>query len=127
VRQLDDHAVLLRELGGAVSAFFEDLRRSKEAGRVLLLAFSEFGRRLTENASRGTDHGTAAPVLLAGPSVRRGLHGPYPNLVDLQDGDPRFAVDFRRVYATILDRWLDCPSRPVLGAEFLHLDLIPAH
>ncbi len=126
VRQLADHAALLRELGGAVSAFFADLRRSKEAGRVLLLAFSEFGRRLSENASRGTDHGTAAPVLLAGPSVRRGLHGPYPNLVDLQEGDPRFAVDFRRVYATILDRWLDCPSRPVLGAEFPHLDLIPA-
>jgi uncharacterized protein (DUF1501 family) len=126
VRQLDEHAALLREMGGAVSAFFEDLRQSKEAGRVLVLAFSEFGRRLTENASHGTDHGTAAPVLLAGPSVRRGLHGPYPNLVDLQDGDPRFAVDFRRVYATILDRWLDCPSRPVLGAEFPHLDLLPA-
>jgi uncharacterized protein (DUF1501 family) len=125
-RQPDDHAALLLELGGAVSAFLGDLRRSKEAGRVLLLAFSEFGRRLAENAGRGTDHGTAAPVLLAGPSVRRGLHGPYPNLVDLQDGDIRFAVDFRRVYATILDRWLDCPSRPVLGAEFSHLDLIPA-
>jgi uncharacterized protein (DUF1501 family) len=124
--QPDAHAALLRELGGAVSAFYDDLRRSHEAGRVLLLAFSEFGRRLTENASRGTDHGTAAPVLLAGPSVRRGLHGPYPNLVDLQDGDPRFAVDFRQIYATLLDRWLECPSRPVLGAVFPHLDIVPA-
>lgn len=58
------------------------------------------------------------------PGVRRGLHGPYPDLVDLQDGDPRFAVDFRRVYATILDRWLDCPSRAVLGEEFPHLELV---
>ena len=79
---------------------------------MLLLAFSEFGRRLTENGGLGTDHGTAAPVFLAGPRVSCGLHGPYPNLVDLEDGDVRFAIDFRRVYATILDRWLDCPSRP---------------
>ncbi len=64
-------------------------------------------------------------MILAGPSVRRGLHGPYPNLTDLEDGDPRHAIDFRRIYATILDRWLNCPSRPVLGHEFPHLDLIP--
>ena len=123
--QLGDHAALLSVLGDAVSAFFGDLRRSHEAGRVLLLVFSEFGRRLTENANLGTDHGTAAPIFLAGPSVRRGLHGPYPNLTDLEDGDPRHAIDFRRIYATILDRWLNCPSRPVLGDEFPHLDLIP--
>ena len=110
--QLGNHAALLSELGNAVSAFFGDLRRAREAGRVLLLVFSEFGRRLTENANLGTDHGTAAPVILAGPSVRRGLHGPYPNLTDLEDGDPRHAIDFRRIYATILDRWLNCPSRP---------------
>jgi uncharacterized protein (DUF1501 family) len=122
--QLDAHAALLSEFGTAISAFFGDLRRSREAGRVLLLAFSEFGRRLAENANLGTDHGTAAPVFLAGPGIRPGLHGPYPNLTDLEDGDPRFAIDFRHVYATILDRWLDCPSRPVLGAEFPHLDVI---
>ncbi len=122
--QLDDHAALLSQLGDAVSAFFGDLRRAQEAGRVLLLVFSEFGRRLAENANGGTDHGTAAPVLLAGPSLRHGLHGPYPNLTDLQDGDPRFAIDFRRVYATILDRWLNVPSRLVLGESFPHLDIL---
>jgi uncharacterized protein (DUF1501 family) len=89
-----------------------------------LLAFSEFGRRLTENASRGTDHGTAAPIFLAGPGVRPGLHGPYPNLTDLEDGDPRYAIDFRRVYSTLLDRWLNCPSRLVLGEQFVHLDVL---
>ncbi len=100
------------------------LRRPRAAGeesRVMLLTFSEFGRRLTENASRGTDHGTAAPVFLVGPGVRPGLHGPYPNLTDLEDGDPRQAIDFRRIYATLLDRWLNCSSRLVLGQEFPHL------
>jgi uncharacterized protein (DUF1501 family) len=121
--QLTAHASLLEEFSQAVLAFFEDLRRAGEEKRVILLAFSEFGRRLTENASRGTDHGTAAPVFLAGPGVRAGLHGPYPNLTDLEDGDPRHAIDFRRVYATVLDRWLDCPSRVVLNEEFDHLDL----
>ena len=122
--QASAHAALLGELGGAVSAFFEDLRSAREAGRVLLLAFSEFGRRLTENANRGTDHGTAAPVFLAGPRVRPGLHGPYPNLTDLEDGDPRHAIDFRRIYATVLDRWLHCPSRHVLGEQLSHLDVV---
>jgi uncharacterized protein (DUF1501 family) len=122
--QLGTHAALLSELGDAVSAFFGDLRRAREAGRVILLAFYEFGRRLTENANRGTDHGTAAPVFLAGPRVRAGLHGPYPNLTDLEDDDPRHAMDFRRIYATILERWLSCPSRPVLGAELAQLDII---
>jgi uncharacterized protein (DUF1501 family) len=122
--QLGDHAARLSELGNAVSAFFGDLRRAREASRVLLLVFSEFGRRLTENANLGTDHGTAAPVLLASPGVRSGLHGPYPNLAELEDGDPRHAIDFRRIYATILDRWLNCPSRLVLGAQFTHLDIL---
>jgi uncharacterized protein (DUF1501 family) len=122
--QLEAHRSLLAEFSQSLSAFFEDLESAGEDKRVILLGFSEFGRRLTENASRGTDHGTALPVFLAGPGVRSGLHGPYPNLTDLEDGDPRHAIDFRRVYATILDRWLDCQSRFVLGQEFAHLPLI---
>jgi uncharacterized protein (DUF1501 family) len=122
--QLEAHTALLTEFGQSLSAFFEDLERAGEEKRVILLAFSEFGRRLTENASRGTDHGTAAPVFLAGPAVHSGLHGPYPNLTELQDGDPRHAIDFRRIYATVLDRWLGCPSRLVLGQEFAQLPLI---
>ncbi len=122
--QLEAHAALLAEFSQSLSAFFEDLKRSGEDKRVILLAFSEFGRRLTENASRGTDHGTALPVFVAGPGVRSGLHGAYPNLTDLEDGDPRHAIDFRRIYATVLDRWLDCPSRFVLGQEFAQLPLV---
>lgn len=122
--QLGPHATLLREFGDAVESFFDDLGRAGEAKRVVLLAFSEFGRRLTENGSRGTDHGTAAPVFLAGPAVRPGLHGAHPDLRDLEDGDPRHTVDFRRIYATLLDRWLGCPSKVVLGEVFPHVSVL---
>jgi uncharacterized protein (DUF1501 family) len=91
---------------------------------VLVLIYSEFGRRLAENGSGGTDHGTAAPVFLLGGSVKPGLHGPYPNLTDLQDGDPKYALDFRRVYATVLERWLNCPSEKVLGENFAPLPVL---
>ncbi len=103
------------------------MKRAGEEKRVIVLAFSEFGRRLTENASRGTDHGgtgSCARIFLAGPAVHSGLHGPYPNLTELQDGDPRHAIDFRRIYATVLDRWLNCSSRLVLGQEFAQLPVI---
>jgi uncharacterized protein (DUF1501 family) len=119
------HANLLRELGDSVKAFVEDLAKAGEAERVLVLVFSEFGRRLTENASAGTDHGTAAPVLLMGPPVKGGLHGPYPNLQDLdKGGDPKHAIDFRRVYTTLLEQWLGCPSAKVLGGTFEPLSVL---
>jgi uncharacterized protein (DUF1501 family) len=118
------HAGLLFELGWSLRAFLDDLVKSGEGQRVVVLVFSEFGRRLAENASAGTDHGTAAPLFLAGPAVKGGLHGPYPNLRDLADGDPRFAIDFRRVYATLLDRWLGCSAEKVLGAPFPHLPVL---
>ncbi len=121
LNQVGTHPALLQELGGSLRAFFTDLNQAGEATRVLVLVYSEFGRRLAENASGGTDHGTAAPVFLVGPEVRAGLHGPYPNLEDLEDGDPKYAIDFRRVYATVLDRWLGCPSERVLGSKLTHL------
>jgi uncharacterized protein (DUF1501 family) len=111
-------------MGGSLKAFFDELNKAGEGKRVLLLVFSEFGRRPAENASGGTDHGTAAPVFLAGPAVRPGPHGPYPNLRDLEDGDPRHAIDFRQVYATVLDGWLKCPSAKVLGGDFGRLPLL---
>ena len=124
VNQVGSHPSLLRETGDSLGAFLGDLGRAGEADRVLVLVFSEFGRRLAENASGGTDHGTAAPVFLLGPAVRAGLHGPCPDLEDLMDGDPKFALDFRRIYATVLDRWLACPSDKVLGGTFAHLPLL---
>jgi uncharacterized protein (DUF1501 family) len=124
--QLGTHFSLLAEMGTALKAFLDDLTKSGDAGRVVVLVFSEFGRRLSENASNGTDHGTAAPVLLAGGGVRAGLHGPCPNLVDLADGDPKHAVDFRQVYAALLDGWLGCPSEAILGEKFGRLDVLKA-
>jgi uncharacterized protein (DUF1501 family) len=118
------HPGLLFQLGSSVRAFIADLVKSGDGKRVVVVVFSEFGRRLTENASAGTDHGTAAPVFLAGPAVKSGLQGPYPDLRDLADGDPKFAIDFRRVYATLLDQWLGYPAEKVLGAKFQHLPLV---
>jgi uncharacterized protein (DUF1501 family) len=116
--QLQQHAGLLRHLGASLAAFLAELEKSGESDRVLVLVFSEFGRRLSENGSAGTDHGTAAPVFLLGQPVKPGLHGPYPDLTHLDDGDPRHAIDFRRIYATILDRWLGVPHQQILGAPF---------
>jgi uncharacterized protein (DUF1501 family) len=116
--QLPQHANLLRELGASLKAFLDDLGKAGESDRVLVLVFSEFGRRLGENGSGGTDHGTAAPVFLLGQPVKAGLHGAYPDLTHLEDGDPIHALDFRRVYATLLDQWLGVPHRDVLGAAF---------
>jgi uncharacterized protein (DUF1501 family) len=121
--QLQIHANLLGELSGGLKAFLEDLAAAKLADRVVVLVFSEFGRRVRENGSAGTDHGTAGPVLLAGPGVKAGLVGEAPKLLDLQDGDLKMSVDFRRVYATVLEDWLGLPSKPPLGGGFEKLPL----
>jgi uncharacterized protein (DUF1501 family) len=121
--QMQAHAELLRELSGALKAFLDDLTAAKLAERVLVLCFSEFGRHVAENGSQGTDHGTAGPVFLAGPGVRAGLVGEAPKLLDLEDGDLKSAIDFRRVYAGVLEDWLGLPSQPVLGGGFPRLSL----
>ena len=123
-QQLPRHFALLEELSASLKAFFDDLAASKLADRVVVLVFSEFGRRVAENGSSGTDHGTAAPVFLAGPGVKAGLHGAYPSLTDLADGDLKMTVDFRRVYATLLESWLGLPSKEALGGSFEPLPLL---
>jgi uncharacterized protein (DUF1501 family) len=124
--QLFTHARLLEELSGAIGAFLDDLTTERLAERVAVLCFSEFGRRVADNGSNGTDHGTAGPVLLAGPGVRPGLVGPTPSLTDLEDGDLRVGIDFRRVYAAVLDGWLGLPAEPALGRAFEPLPLFRA-
>ncbi len=116
--QLSLHADLLGELSGALRAFLDDLSAAKLADRVLVFCFSEFGRRVQENGSQGTDHGTAGPVFLAGPKVQAGLLGEAPKLLDLKDGDLKMTVDFRRVYASVLRDWLNLPSQIALGGDF---------
>src|SRR5438132_7066152 len=83
--------------------------------RVVLLAFSEFGRTIKENGSAGTDHGTAGTVFLAGPGVKGGVAGAMPSLTDLVDGEPKMSTDFRTVYATVLEDWLGLPATEVLA------------
>ena len=118
--QAPAHQRLLREMGDAVSAFLADLKAQGNLGRVTLMTFSEFGRRVRENASGGTDHGAAAPLFLAGGGIQAGLLGKMPSLAarDLDDGDVKFNVDFRSVYATVLERHLGVKSDPILGRAF---------
>ncbi|MDP6556431.1 MAG: DUF1501 domain-containing protein [Pirellulaceae bacterium] len=122
--QLPTHARLLRELAGAMKAFLDDLQAAGLSKRVLTLCFSEFGRRVKENASLGTDHGTAAPVLIAGSSVNSGPLGQPPSMTDLANGDLKMQTDFRQVYATILQDWLGVDSASALGGSFDRLRLI---
>ena len=121
--QLGAHAALLNELSASLAAFEADLASAGQADRVAVLSFSEFGRRVAENASLGTDHGAAAPVLVVGPVRSAGLVGAHPSLDDLDDGDLRHQTDFRRVYATLLESWLGCPAAPIVGPGFAPLDL----
>jgi uncharacterized protein (DUF1501 family) len=111
--QAQTHGRLLGDVAQSVRAFMEDIRSQKN-----VLAFSEFGRRVAENGSAGTDHGAAAPMFLFGEGVKGGIHGKPPDLTNLIDGDVRQQIDFRQVYASILDGWLETPSRAVLGREF---------
>lgn len=121
--QLGTHAALLNELSDSIAAFHADLAKAGQADRVALLTFSEFGRRVRENASQGTDHGAAAPLFVVGPVRQPGLVGAHPDLDALDDGDLRFHTDFRRVYAAMLESWLGCPSEPIVGTGFPPLDL----
>jgi uncharacterized protein (DUF1501 family) len=115
------HGALLADLASSVGAFFEALKASGHDRRVRLMTFSEFGRRVQENGSRGTDHGAASCLFVAGPSVQGGVVGKHPSLADLDADDLKFHTDFRSVYATQLDGWLGCDSKAVLGKKWDHL------
>lgn len=116
--QRDNHASLLRELSASVAAFVRDLQRRQLLSRVLLMTYSEFGRTLRENGRRGTDHGAAAPVLLAGGGLRGGLYGDHPSLTELDGDSPRFLIDYRCVLRTLLHEWLGLDAKAVLGGDY---------
>ncbi|MCH7961225.1 MAG: DUF1501 domain-containing protein [Planctomycetes bacterium] len=120
------HANLMNQFAQAVRAFYLDLKAQENDSRVLTMTFSEFGRRVRQNASGGTDHGTAAPMFLFGPMVEPGLHGRHPSLTDLDNGDLKFKNDFRCVYAAILENWMQADSRAVLEGVYRPLPIIKA-
>ncbi|MBM3999633.1 MAG: DUF1501 domain-containing protein [Planctomycetes bacterium] len=125
--QKSRHDALMAELGASVGAFQQDLASQGDAPRVLTMTFSEFGRRVTENGSQGTDHGIAGPMFLVGPGVKPGLHGEPPSLEPdrlVAGRDLQHKIDFRGVYAAVLEKWLGCPSEPVLGGTFEPVDCI---
>jgi len=118
------HAGLLQELSQGLHSFLSDLKALGHLDRTLVMTFSEFGRRVAENEQQGTDHGTANVMFLAGGKVKAGIHGGRPDLVDLNDGDMKFQIDFRSVYAAVLQDWFAADAKKVLGTEFKPLPVI---
>ena len=124
--QLNTHDNLLERFANGIAAFQRDLESQGNAQRVLTMTFSEFGRRVGENASGGTDHGTAAPMFLVGDMLNAGMAGKRPSLTDLDQGDLKYTTDFRGIYASVLDQWLGADSKLVLGKAFPQIGLIKA-
>jgi uncharacterized protein (DUF1501 family) len=122
--QAEAHQALLAEVAGAIELLFTNLKATGDDKRVIAMTFSEFGRRVHENGSKGTDHGSGSCLFVAGPKVKGGIVGAHPSLKDLDDGDLKYHTDFRKLYATLLDEWLGCSSRLVLGEKFDHMELI---
>jgi uncharacterized protein (DUF1501 family) len=122
VMQADTHARILTYTSDHIAAFVEDMARVGRGDDVAVMVFSEFGRRVAENANLGTDHGTAGVAFVAGATVRGGHYGAMPSLTDLDDGNMRFTTDFRRVYAAMIGSWMGYPDvRSVLKDEFAPL------
>lgn len=117
------HDELLRTLDSGLTTFLEDLRGTSVGDRTTVLVFSEFGRRVAENASIGTDHGTAGPLFVAGAAVKGGLYGKHPSLQDLDEGDLKFTNDFRGVYSTLINDLFQQDAEALLGSKYPTLPL----
>jgi uncharacterized protein (DUF1501 family) len=123
--QINTHANLMNTVSSGIAAFYRDMERLGRADDVVIMTFSEFGRRAQQNGSAGTDHGTAAPLFVLGGGVRGGIYGAHPNLADLDGtGDLQYHTDFRSVFATVLERWLGSPSEGVLGGSFMPMSFL---
>ncbi len=125
-REKPVHDKLLLDLDQALAAFMQDLQGHGFGDRVLVMTWSEFGRRVNENGSAGTDHGTAAPMFLLGAPVKGGLYGEQPSLSTLDHGNLKFTTDFRSVYASVLQNYLKAPASDLLGGNFELLPLLKA-
>jgi uncharacterized protein (DUF1501 family) len=120
---LGAHANLLTQVSGAITAFYKDLAARGHKDRLLVMTFSEFGRRAKENGSKGTDHGSGAPMFLVGGKVKPGLVGAHPDLTKLEMGNLVHAIDFRQVYAAVLESWLGVHSKDVLDGDFKPVEI----
>jgi len=113
---------LFTELSNAVKAFTADLKKNNRFNDVLMFTFSEFGRRVSQNASGGTDHGTANNMFLIGGALKqKGVINAMPDLNDLDEGDLKYKIDFKTVYATVLRNWLEADDTTILGKRYDHL------
>ena len=112
------HANLLAQVSDAISAFYRDLAGRGHKDRLCVMTFSEFGRRAYENGSKGTDHGSGAPMFLVGGNVKPGIVGKHPSLTGLKEGNLVHDTDFRQVYAAVLEKWLGIDSKPIVGEGF---------
>lgn len=125
VGQQDQQGRQLKVYGDAVAAFVKDLQSTGKLDDTLIMTFSEFGRRVEQNASNGTDHGTANNVFIFGGKLAKaGIYNDAPNLTDLDNGDLKYQVDFRDVYATLLNKWLEVDNSQILTRNFTGLDFI---
>jgi uncharacterized protein (DUF1501 family) len=117
------HANLLQQVSDGIAAFYRDLAGRGHKDRLAVMTFSEFGRRAHENGSKGTDHGSGAPMFLVGGGIKAGVVGEHPSLTKLEEGNLIHSTDFRSVYAAILDQWLGVDSKAVLGGEHKRVEL----
>jgi uncharacterized protein (DUF1501 family) len=118
VNERPTHDTLMSQLAEGLTAFQQDLEDQGLAEQVMILAFSEFGRRVAENGSEGTDHGQGGVMFALGKRVKGGIYGDLPDLEKLEDGDIKYQQDFRGIYARVLDNWLGIASQDILGANF---------
>ncbi|MCH2668664.1 MAG: DUF1501 domain-containing protein [Gammaproteobacteria bacterium] len=124
--QIPRQEALLKDTADSIAAFYKDLKAHGRDKNVVIMTWSEFGRRVKANASGGTDHGSAGPMFLVGTPVKGGLYGERASLTDIHKNNLKFTTDFRQVYSSVLENWLGAPAEIVLGARYEHIPFFNA-
>lgn len=125
VNQKDHQEKLFQQMDDALTSFVADLKQNNRLNDTVIMTFSEFGRRVAQNASNGTDHGTAGNMFILGGQLKKaGVYNDLPSLEDLDNGDLKYSVDFKQVYATLLDNWLQVDSQSILGKRYEPLSFV---